>query len=138
MGRELTILERLRRGEVLSKTSVENTNLLIRSVQANITRILNAREGHALAQLDYGVPPPSDIVYGYPSSVTMMQRTIRDLVGKYEPRLGDCEVIHVESDENTRFKLQFQLQAQLTASSNTTWVSWLVLMEPSGRITLSR
>ena len=111
MARELTLLERLRSGEepTPGHTAVENTNLLMRSVRDNISRILNAREAHALAQPDYGTPPPSEIVYGFPSSVGRMQRCIKTLLEKFEPRLGDIQVIHVENEHKHMLVLRYQL-----------------------------
>ncbi|HBP23659.1 MAG TPA: type VI secretion system baseplate subunit TssE [Planctomycetes bacterium] len=139
MARELTILERLRRGEEPSqRTAVEDTNLLGKSVQANVGRLLNARLEHAPAQPDYGVPAPSEIVYGYPSAVTRMQKHIKGLIDKYEPRLADVEVIHIESDERNQLTLQFQIQGRLCTSANSTWISFLTRFDPSGRISLRR
>jgi len=137
VARELTILERLRRGEEPSQRSaVENTSLLIRSIQNNIARILNSRELHAPAQPDYGVPAPCEIVYSFPSAITRMQRKIKDCLEKYEPRLSDIEILHVESEEKEKLTLQFQVQARLKTSTNTSWVSFLTRMDPSGRISL--
>ena len=102
MAREQTILERLRSGEEPDqRTAVENTGLMMKSIRNNITRLLNAREENAPAQPDYGVPAPSEIVYGYPQSVSRMQRWIKSLLEKFEPRLSDVEVIHIENEEKT-------------------------------------
>ena len=57
---------------------------------------------------------------------------------KFEPRLSDIEVIHIENDEKTQLILQYQLQARLATSSNPSWVSYLIRMDPSGRITVRR
>lgn len=138
MAREQTLLERLRSGAgPSSHTAVENTNALVRSVQANLARILNAREGHAPAQMDYGVPCPSDVVHDYPHSIGVMQRRIKDSLEKYEPRLKDIEVIHIEN-ENGGLVLRYQVQGRLATSETESWITFLTQMDPSGRISLKR
>jgi type VI secretion system protein len=133
---ELTILERLRRGDAAARSTGEDTDLLIRSIEANVARLLNAREGSAPAQPDYGMPPPSEIVHAFPRAVSRVQRHVKDLLERYEPRLADVDVVHLETGD--KLSLRFQIQARLATSSSAMWVSYELKFDPSGRVTLRR
>lgn len=138
MPRELTVLERLRRGDAgRSTSSVEDVDLLIRSIEANVARLLNAREGSSLARPDYGMPAPSEIVHAFPRAVGRVQTHVRELLIRFEPRLCDVEVTHLE-DTTTKLSLSFQIQARLATSPSAMWVSYVLRFDPSGRVTLRR
>ncbi len=138
MPHELTILERLRRGDAASaSSSVQDVDALIRSIEANVARLLNAREGSALAQPDYGMPPPSEIVHAFPRAVTRVQRHVKNLLERFEPRLGSVEVTHIENEQD-KLSLRFQIQARLATSPSEMWVSYALRFDPSGRVTLRR
>jgi type VI secretion system protein len=136
--RELTVLERLRRGDAArASSSVEDVDLLVRSIEANLTRLLNAREGSSLARPDYGMPAPSEIVHAFPRAVTRVQTHVTNLLVRFEPRLCDVEVTHLE-DAQDKLSLRFQIQARLATSPSAMWVSYALRFDPSGRVTLRR
>lgn len=138
MPHELTILERFRRGDAaVPKTSVEDTDLLVRSIEANLARLLNAREGSAPAQPDYGMPAPSEIVHAFPRAVARVQRHVKMLLEKFEPRLTEVQVIHLEN-ELDKLSLRFRIQARLATSPTSMWVTYVLKFDPSGRVTLGR
>ncbi len=137
MPRELTILERIRRGEPESPTATESVTDRIRSVTANITRILNAREGNAPAQPAYGMPAPSEIVHAFPHAVDRCKRQIQDQLERYEPRLTDFEVIHLEV-ETDPLKIYFQVSGKLRTDAGGTWLTLRVIYHPSGRVDIRR
>lgn len=138
MPHELTILERLRRGAAAGpSSSVEDVDLLMRSIEANLARLLNAREGSAAAQPDYGMPPPSEIVHAFPRAVTRVQQHVKRLLERFEPRLCDLEVTHLENEQD-KLSLRFQIQARLATSPSAMWVSYALRFDPSGRVTLRR
>lgn len=137
MPRELTILERIRRGEPDRPTATESVTDRIRSVTANISRILNAREGHAPAQPEYGMPAPSEIVHAFPHAVDRCKRQIQDQLDRYEPRLSDLEVIHLEV-ETDPLKIYFQLSGKLRTDAGGTWLTLRVVYHPSGRVDIRR
>lgn len=138
MPHELTILERLRRGDAaVPKSSVEDTDQLIRSIEQNVARVLNAREGSAPAQPDYGMPAPSEIVHAFPRAVGRVQRHVKVLLERFEPRLTDVEVVHLENEAD-KLSLRFRIQARLATSPSSMWVSYDLKFDPSGRVTLAR
>lgn len=138
MPHELTILERLRQGRAATATSaVEDVDLLLRSIEGNLGRLLNSREGSAVARPDYGMPPPSEIVHAFPRAVTRVQRHVKELLERFEPRLRDVEVTHLENEQD-KLSLQFTIQARLATSPSAMWVSLSLRFDPSGRVTLRR
>jgi type VI secretion system protein len=134
MFSERSLLERLARPRTLGvRTLSENTAELVRSILRHLQRMLNSRQGHAPAQMDYGITEPSEVVHNFPEAVGRMQRAIRACIEKYEPRLNSVTVTHVE-DEDDLFTLRFQITAQLATSKEKAQVSFDTLMDSGGRI----
>ena len=115
MFRERSLLERLRGPSAHSPTAVDNTGELIRSIVRNLSRILNCRQGHAPAQMDYGIPDATAILSGGADATGEMVRVLRECISKYEPRLKDVKVTAVE-DEDDPSTFRFQVSAQLATS----------------------
>lgn len=137
MPRELTVLERLRRGEPPSPTATESIEDRIASVVANVRRIVNSREGNAPAQPDYGMPAPSEIVHAFPHAIDRVQRQLKLQLQRYEPRLRELEVLHLEV-ENEPIKMFFQVSGRLATESGGTWLTLRLVFHPSGRFDVRR
>lgn len=112
---------------------VEDTTGLVDSIVRHLRDMLNSRQGHAPAQLDFGIPDISDVAHDFPEAIGRMQRYIRICIEKYEPRLTSVNVIHVENDADP-FTLRFQITACLATSKNRAHVCFDTLMDASGRI----
>jgi type VI secretion system protein len=137
MFQKRSLLERLNDPEgTTARTLEEDTNAQLRSILHNLSRILNARSGQAPAQLDFGIPSPSEIAQGYPESLTTMQKTIRQCIERYEPRLRDVQVMQIESDD-IRLAVRFQVTARLATSKEGRQVSFDTTMDPSGHVNLN-
>jgi type VI secretion system protein len=137
MFQKRTLFERLRNPEgTTAHTLEEDTTALTRSILRNLSRILNARAGQAPAQMDFGIPSPSEIASGYPESLTTMQKTIRQCIERYEPRLKDVQVMQIESDD-LKLAVRFQVTARLATTRDSRQVSFSTLMDPSGHVNLS-
>lgn len=131
---ERTLLERLARPKTRGvRTLSENTNELTKSVMRHLTNMLNSRIGHAPAQMDYGIPEPSEVAHAFPDALGQMQRAIRMCIEKYEPRLTGVNVMHVESEDD-QFTLRFQITAQLSTSKDRAPVCFDTLVDSAGRI----
>ena len=137
MFQKRTLFERLKNPEgTTARTLAEDTNAQVRSILRNLARILNARVGQAPAQMDFGIPSPSEIATGYPESLATMQKTIRMCIERYEPRLKDVQVLQIESDD-IRLAVRFQVSARLATSKDGRQVSFDTLMDPSGHVNLN-
>jgi len=98
--REKTLFERLRDPGARDLSSTPSLEALARSIHRNLQRMLNSRQGHALAALDYGAPDLTDLASTVHESTREIEERIRDTIEKYEPRLRDVEVSFAEEHED--------------------------------------
>lgn len=128
--RPVSLLERLAGG---GATVPDPRQRLRQSILRNLRDVLNARAGHAKAQMDLGLPPPSDLVQEYPACIPRLQRAIADGIARYEPRLEGVRVVHVPQEGS--LSLHFRVAAQLADGSRTP-VSFSTLVAHGGRVSL--
>jgi len=83
------------------------------SVLRHLQRLLNTKAGNVPIAEDYGVPEFTDFLHSYPNSVREMERTLRLVIQKYEPRLKAVRVSFVPQDESA-LSLSFQITARLS------------------------
>jgi type VI secretion system protein len=88
----------------------------IDSIVAHLQRILNTRQGNVPIADGYGVPDLTDFMLSYPESVTEIEKSIRQAIEEYEPRLSAVRVSFVHQEEDV-LCLRFQIVAQLRAES---------------------
>jgi type VI secretion system protein len=129
-----SILERLNRPRsTATRTATESATDLRRSVLRNLSNLLNTRTGSAPAQLDMGMPAPSEITHSTPNAVNLMLRNLRSCIEKYEPRLRDVEITHVESPDEV-LSLRFQVTARIVSQSDGVTVSFDTVVNPGGHV----
>lgn len=80
------------------------------AIVAHLRALLNARQGESQTVPDYGLPDFTDIARRLPEGVDIVERSIADVVAKYEPRLCKVQVRFVPSDGP--FRLQFEVSAR--------------------------
>lgn len=137
MFQHKTLFERLRNPDASGARSLqEDHKALLASIVRNLDRILNARVGQAPAQLDYGIPQPSEIAQGYPESIGQIQKALRLCIEKYEPRLRDVQVMQIES-EDTKLAVRFQVSARLATTSDQRQIRFDTMIDPSGHIEMT-
>ena len=103
------------------------------SVLRNLNRLLNSRRGHAPAQLDLGIPLPSEIAYNFPDSIESVQTSLSACIGKYEPRLINVKVDYLSSDD-TQLALRFQISAQLRDGDDFRPVQFAATVGTQGQV----
>ena len=139
MSRERTLLERLANPRAEEARSAEaNPAALTASVVGHLRQLLNSRQGNAPAQDDYGLPDISEMVHSFPASASGLQRAIKAIIEKYEPRLTGVNVMLVESEDDV-LCLRFQITAQIVSPSEKRRRPIYVdtVVESSGRISVS-
>jgi type VI secretion system protein len=112
----------------------ENTLETNRSILRNLQRILNTRLGQAPAQMDMGMPSPSEIVQASPDAVGLVLKNLRSCIEKYEPRLGSIEINHVESEHDV-LTLRYQVIARIAGKNGRT-LSFETMVDPQGHFRL--
>jgi type VI secretion system protein len=132
--REQRLLERIRLWEKEpDRRSREDSGRIIDSVMTHLQRILNTRQGSVQIADDFGLPDFTDLIDNYPESIRDLERSIRRMVRKYEPRLSSIEVNFIpREDEN--LSLDFQITAELKAGDEKLPVRFDSQMESSGKV----
>ena len=83
------------------------------AVLRNVRQILNTRQGSALTCPEYGVMQLSELVHDFPDAIALMQRSIKNTLATYEPRLKNVQVRHIQREAQD-FTLEFEITGQLT------------------------
>ncbi|MBR9982822.1 MAG: type VI secretion system baseplate subunit TssE [Desulfatitalea sp.] len=136
--REHRLLDRIRElARNPSRRVTEDTPRMIRSVQAHLQRILNTRQGNVPIADDYGIPDFIDLMSGYPESRRTIERTIRDTIQKFEPRLSNVRVSFLDEVEET-LTVNFQITAQLVSAGQKHPVTFDSVLDAGGQITVKK
>ena len=106
----------------------------VQSILGNLRILLNTREGDSLAAPDFGILDLSDLVHNFPDATQYVQRSIRDTILKYEPRLRNVRVRSISSDDPLR--LAFEISARLATGNRRGLVRVRTEIGPSGRATV--
>lgn len=106
----------------------------IDSIVAHLQRILNTRQGNVPISGAYGVPDLTDFMLSYPESVTEIERSIRQAIEEYEPRLTSVRVRFMHQEEDV-LCLRFQIVAQLRGESGRN-VLIETIVDSDGKVSL--
>ncbi len=115
------------------RRSREDSGRIIDSVMTHLQRILNTRQGSVQIADDFGLPDFTDLIDNYPESIMDLERSIRRMVQKYEPRLTSIQVNFIPQ-EDEKLSLDFQITAELRAGDATLPVRFDSQMESSGKV----
>ena len=95
----------------LASSNPSRTSDEVQSIIGNLRAILNTRLGDSPAAADFGVIDLSDLYHDFPNATQYLQRSIRDTIQKYEPRLTSVRVRPAPSDNP--LTLVFDISARL-------------------------
>jgi type VI secretion system protein len=133
MVRERTLLERLADPRPESPLTIaENTQQLADSILRHLRKMLNTRQGHVLAQPEYGMPDVTEFIQSLPDMVDAVQRGIRNSIEKFEPRLRNVTVTYAPSDD--RMNVRFEITGELVTEKEEASVWFETAVSPSGHI----
>jgi len=91
--------------------------------------------GSAQIADDYGVPDFSDFRSGFPEAIRDLERTIRNTIQKYEPRLKAVRVKFIPQDENM-LAVSFQIVARLILEEEKDPVVFESIIDSDGKVTI--
>ena len=91
----------------------------------------------APAQMDIGVPDLAEVTHSAPQSISAMGRAIKECIEKYEPRLTDIQVTHVETGDDI-LTLRYQITARIATGNDRQMVWFDTMMDSVGRISLKK
>ena len=137
MFQDRSLWERLRKPDGSTRTARENTNRLTQSILLHLSWLLNTRRDMAPAQMDLGVPDLAEVTHSAPQSISAMARAIKECIEKYEPRLTDIQVTHVETGDDI-LTLRYQITARIATGNDRQTVWFDTMMDSVGRISLKK
>lgn len=103
----------------------------IASIVGNLKALLNTRKGDGVTAPNFGVTDFSDICHSFPEGISVLQRSIRQTILEFEPRLKNVTVRHMRDDE-TPLILKFEISAQLVGQGGGT-LKFRTHMTPGGQ-----
>lgn len=103
----------------------------IRSIIDNLRVLLNARLGDSQASQGFGVADFVDMVHEFPNAANVLQKSIRDAIAEYEPRLKNVRVRLVQSDDP--LSLAFEVSARLASDKHKGLVRVRTCVSQGGR-----
>lgn len=83
------------------------------AIMTHLQNMLNTRQGSSLTCPDYGLMEVSEVLHEFPEAIGLVQRSIKNSIQTYEPRLKNVQVRHVRSDTLQSMILEFEITAQI-------------------------
>lgn len=118
------------------RRSIEDPKRTLDSVLDHLQQILNTRQGSVPIGEDYGVPDFTELLHAYPDSVRDFERSIRQTIQKYEPRLNGIRVRLIPQDEDF-LSLRFQIMAKLVTEDHKEPVLFESVVDSDGKISIT-
>lgn len=136
---EQRLLERIAGlGEGRARSHQTQVEVLIESIRAHLTRILNTRQGSVPIDPDFGVPDFTNLAGSSITGTTQeVAASITRMVARYEPRLKSVRVLLAESESEV-LSLSFTLDGSIEVSDKTIPIRLATKVSASGRIALTR
>lgn len=110
---------------------------VIDSVLKHLQRILNTRQGNVPIGEDYGLPDFTYFLRAYPDFIREIERSIRETIQKYEPRLKAIQVNSIPNDEDV-LSLRFQIIARLATDEDKGSVLFESILGSDGKMSVKR
>lgn len=130
--REHRLLDRVRlAAKNPSRRVTQDPKQMVRSVQEHLQRILNTRQGNVPIADDYGIPDFTNLMSGFPESRRAIERTIRNTIQYYEPRLQGVRITFLDQRDDT-LTLSFQISAQLALPGHKDPVTFESVLDSGG------
>ncbi len=136
--REHRLLDRIRYlDKNPSRRVTEDPGQTLYSVQEHLQRILNTRQGSAPIADEYGIPDFTNLMSGYPESQRAIERTIRNTIQKFEPRLQGVRISFLQQEDDV-LTLSFQITAQLVLKDHKDPITFESVLDSGGHIVVKR
>jgi type VI secretion system protein len=132
--REHRLLDRIRQlNKNPSRRVSEDPKQMIRSIQEHLQRILNTRQGNTPIAEDYGVPDFTNFMGSYSESQRSLERSLRQTIQKYEPRLQNVRVGFFPREDDP-LTISFQIEARLVLEGQKDPVLFESTVDSGGHI----
>ena len=126
MGRGL-----LSRIEARSRSESRPSEDMAEVVAAHLRVLFNTHRGDAATSSSFGLVDFTDLVHTLPSSLPLLQASIRATILEFEPRLKNVIIRHLPERESP--PLHFEITAQLAESAGGT-LRFRTEVAPGGKV----
>ena len=116
-----------------SRRVTEDPKQMIHSIQEHLQRILNTHMGSVPIADDLGVPDFTNFMSAFPDSQRSIERSLRQTIQKYEPRLQGIRVAFFPKEDDP-LSISFQITARLVLKDHKDPVSFESMVDADGRI----
>lgn len=120
-------------GKNPNRRVTEDPKQMIRSIQEHLQRILNTRTGSAPIAEDFGVPDFTNFMSAFPDSQKGLERSLRQTIQKYEPRLQGVRVSFFPREDDP-LSISFQITARLVMEDHKDSISFESTVDSDGHI----
>ncbi|MFH1096361.1 MAG: type VI secretion system baseplate subunit TssE [Candidatus Desantisbacteria bacterium] len=110
----------------------EKDKSVVEAIQDHLILLLNTRQGSVSHLPDYGLPDLSIVYSSFPKSVEFLQRSIKDTIEKYEPRLQNVRV-QIQREEYTVFEVAFKISAEVNTEGKIAEIQFSTTISNTGR-----
>lgn len=134
--REERLLDRIRMREKMpGRSTTEDPKKIIDSVMMHLQKVLNTRQGGVQIAADYGLPDFNDVLHGQSGTPREIEKSIRQTIQKYEPRLKAVRVKYIPLEDNL-LSLNFEIHGRLALENTDQPVIFESQMGDDGQITI--
>ncbi len=134
--REERLLNRIRsREKDPARRSGADSKMIISSIHRHLQLVLNTRQGSVPIADDYGIPDMTDFMSSYPESLRNLEKSIRQTIQKFEPRLKGVRVSFVQDNEDL-LSLSFKIIAQLALEKEKKPIIFESQIDADGKVKL--
>ncbi|CAN5255323.1 type VI secretion system baseplate subunit TssE [soil metagenome] len=120
-----TLLDTLNSTDESTSLFLDETDLLLLSIQNHLVNLLNTRQGMLQHLPDYGLPDITAIYQGMPYSISYLLKTITAVIEKYEPRLH-CVIVKHNQQHDKNCVLNLEIRAQLINGGNIQFATYFL------------
>ena len=136
MGFERSLIGRITDSDKESHYTTQlDEAVFVDSVLEHLQKLLNIRQGSVEMLQDYGLPDFNDLSHKFPYAINEIQRMIRDCIRKYEPRLTQVRVTHVQ-DEDDPLSLRYDITARLEMDDRKTNIWFETILDAAGKVSI--
>jgi type VI secretion system protein len=101
-----------------------------------LSRILNTKQGNVPIAEDYGIPDFTDFGSSFLESAGAMERSLREIIQRYEPRLRVMRVSFVPQEDGA-VSLRFVILGKLATGDEKIPVHIETVVDTNGKVSVS-
>lgn len=134
--RETRLFERIRmRAKNPGRSMTEDPRKVIDSVMLHVQCLLNTRQGGVQIAEDYGLPDFNDVLHSQASAPREIEKSIRQTIQKYEPRLRAVRVRYIPIEDDI-LSLNFEIHARMAFENAEESIVFESQLGQDGKITI--